>query len=604
MLLRQLLIVVAEGLADPCRVAAGRRFPGVPGGVEPSAGNQRPKGGVRVSRSLIAAVVAVAGTLVLAPAASAVDDVNTRALRQGVTTAGILNHMRAFQRLANANGGNRAAAFPGYDASLAYVERRLTRAGYDVERHPFDFARWEQNAPATLQREGQPPYIEGDADNANDYFVAQFSGSGSVTAPLVTTNDIQIPPPGGPGTGTSGCEREDWPAGDQPLAGKIALIQRGTCTFVAKIQLAKDLGAVGVIIFNDGGPGREEPFQIGAPQFIGIPVVMTSATVGAELYNALQQGPVNVTLIVDATTTEVTQHNLIADTEAGDPERTIVVGAHLDSVEEGPGVNDNASGSGTLIEMAEEIAKLNREPRNRIRFAWWGAEEAGLVGSTAYVADLIESGEIDDIEANLNFDMLASPNFVRFVYDGDNSTGAGSEGPPGSAEIEQVFLEYFESQGLETEPTPFNGRSDYGPFIAPAAFVPAGGLFSGAEGVKTEEQAAIYGGAAGSWYDPCYHQACDTFRTVVYEPPLDANGLQEGQEAADAALMHGNAPIGLGQLADGAAHAAWTLARSRSPLVGPADAVAARTAKARRSYKAASRRAAKHNEWKGGTRVR
>ena len=114
--------------------------------------------------------------------------------------------------------------------------------------------------------------------------MAQFSGSGNVTAPLATTSDITVPPPGGPGSGTSGCEREDWPAGDQPLAGKIALIQRGSCVFVNKIQLAADLGAAGVLVFNDGGPGREEPFQIGAPQFIGIPVVMTSATVGAALY--------------------------------------------------------------------------------------------------------------------------------------------------------------------------------------------------------------------------------------------------------------------------------------------------------------------------------
>ena len=161
---------------------------------------------------------------------------------------------------------------------------------------------------------------------------------------------------------------------------------------------------------------------------------------------------------------------------------------------------------------------------------------------------LIDSGEIDDIEANLNFDMLGSPNFVRFVYDGDNSTGEGDVGPPGSAEIEQVFLDYFDAVGLPVEPTAFDGRSDYGPFIAPAAFVPAGGLFSGAEGVKTAEQAAIYGGAAGSWYDPCYHQACDTFSTQVGMPPLDAAGLEEGSQAADAALMDGNGPKGLGQL--------------------------------------------------------
>jgi len=225
-----------------------------------------------------------------------------------------------------------------------------------------------------------------------------------------------------------------------------------------------------------------------------------------------------------------------------------------------------------------------------------------------YVADLIESGEIDDIEANLNFDMLASPNFVRFVYDGDNSTGLGVEGPPGSAEIEELFVSYFESEGLESEPTPFSGRSDYGPFIAAAAYVPAGGLFSGAEGVKTEAQAAIYGGAAGSWYDPCYHQACDTYRTVLYGPPFEgvsaADGLEAGSEAADAALMRGNGAIGLGQLADAAAHATWTLARSRSPLVGPADLSAARTASARRSFAQDARRAAKAQEYKGGLRIR
>jgi Zn-dependent M28 family amino/carboxypeptidase len=466
---------------------------------------------------------------------------------------------------------------------------------------PFDFASWEQNGPALLQR-GERVYTEGTDEAAGDYIVAQFSGSGTITAEVATTNDIAIPPTGGPGTGTSGCEAADW--ADVDVTGKIALIQRGTCTFVEKVALAQSLGAAAVLIFNDGGPDREEPFQIGAEPFTAIPVAMTSAAVGAEIYTALKAGPVTMTFNVSTTTEEVTQHNLIADTAAGNPERTIVVGAHLDSVEEGPGINDNGSGTGALIEIAEEIAELPREPPNRIRFAWWGAEEAGLVGSTAYVADLLESEEIDDIEANLNFDMLASPNFVRFVYDGDNSTEEGVEGPPGSAEIEQVFLDYFESVGLKTEPTPFNGRSDYGPFIAPEAFIPAGGLFSGAEGVKTEEEAATYGGAAGSWYDPCYHQACDTFSTVVYEPLLDADGLEEGSEAADAALMRGNGPIGLGQLADGAAHATWTLARSLSALVAPAEARVARTARARAKFRSAARRAAKQRLHEGGRAIR
>jgi hypothetical protein len=547
-------------------------------------------------RSLIGAIAGMAAALLLAPGASAVDDVDTSKLRKGVTAGGILEHMRTLQRLANANDGNRAATTPGYEASLDFVERRLKRAGYNVTRHEFPFAAWEQIGAATLMREGQPAYTEGPPEGGGDYAIAQFSGSGTVTAPLVTTNDIVLDPTGEPGSGTSGCEEADWSG--QDLTGKIALVERGFCPFVDKINLAKQLGAAAVLIFNDGYPDRTDAFQIGAPPFIGIPVAMTTFAVGSELYNAVQAGPVNVTFNVETVTEEVPQHNLIADSKGGDPERTIVVGAHLDSVEEGPGINDNGSGTGALIEMADEIAKLKAKPRNRIRFAFWGAEEAGLIGSTAYVADLIESGEIDDIEANLNFDMLASPNFVRFVYDGDNSTGEGDVGPPGSAEIEQVFLRYFASQGLEVEPTAFDGRSDYGPFIAPEALVAAGGLFSGAEGVKTEEQAAVYGGAAGSWYDPCYHQACDTFSTVLGVPPFpDAQGLES---AEDAALMDGNGAVGLGQLADGAAHAAWTLARSKSPLVGPAEFSVARTAKA----KTRAKRAAARREFRGPIGIR
>ena len=140
-----------------------------------------------------------------------------------------------------------------------------------------------------------------------------------------------------------------------------------------------------------------------------------------------------------------------------------------------------------------------------------------------------------------------------------------------------MFNEYFDFRGLATEPTDFDGRSDYGPFIASG--IPSGGLFSGAEGVKTPQQAAIYGGAAGSWYDPCYHQACDTLNTILGQPPLDADGLEE---PGDAALMQGNGRIGFHQLADAAAHATWYLATRANPL-GTPGTLAARTRAARRT---------------------
>src|SRR5215213_6280460 len=129
------------------------------------------------------------------------------------------------------------------------------------------------------------------------------------------------------------------------------------------------------------------------------------------------------------------------------------------------------------------MANLGIEPKNRVRFAFWGAEEFGLKGSEHYVASLSDD-QLDKIALNLNFDMLGSPNFVRFVYDGDGSATSDDTtdvGPAGSAQIERTFKRYFEAKGLKTDPTPFDGRSDYGPFID--AGIPAGGLFSGAEGV-------------------------------------------------------------------------------------------------------------------------
>jgi Zn-dependent M28 family amino/carboxypeptidase len=220
--------------------------------------------------------------------------------------------------------------------------------------------------------------------------------------------------------------------------------------------------------------------------------------------------------------------NIFGESRRGDRNNVIVIGAHLDSVAEGPGINDNGSGVGAILEIAIQLAKEEIKLKNRVRFAFWGAEESGLLGSEHYVANLSET-ELAKIKLNLNFDMLGSPNYVRFVYDGDGSDTPAA-GPPGSDVIEQVFLDYFAAQGLETDPTAFDGRSDYGPFIAVG--IPAGGLFSGAEGVKTPEQEAVYGGTAGVAYDPCYHQACDTFDNVSEQ------GLEELADAAAHAIQY------------------------------------------------------------------
>ena len=215
--------------------------------------------------------------------------------------------------------------------------------------------------------------------------------------------------------------------------------------------------------------------------------------------------------ITTSTVSEVREsENVIAETSTGRTDRVVVSGAHLDSVIEGPGINDNGSGSAAQLEVALQMAELGSSPVNQVRFIWFGAEEAGLVGSAYYISQLTRR-EMKDIAVMLNFDMIGSPNPGWFVYDGDASDTA-STGSTGSGVVEDVFVDFFESIGRETEPTAFDGRSDYDAFVA--AGIPAGGLFTGAEDIMTAEQAAKWDGDSRSRVRPCYHAACDTYDNV------------------------------------------------------------------------------------------
>ena len=202
-----------------------------------------------------------------------------------------------------------------------------------------------------------------------------------------------------------------------------------------------------------------------------------------------------------------------------------MVGAHLDSIDRGPGIQDNGSGSAAILEVAEQMAMVR--PRNKVRFAWWGAMEQGLIGSDFYVFGLSDD-ERDKIALYLNFDRIGSPNFVRFVYDGDGSA-FGLAGPDGSDVIEAFFEDYYAGRGLAFEPTQISFRSDYAAFFDSG--IPFGGVFTGSEGIKTPEQAAIYGGTAGEQYDPCFHLACDTFDNISLEV------LDQNTDAAAAATL-------------------------------------------------------------------
>ena len=474
--------------------------------------------------SIRAALAAVA--LVFAgPAAAgaAPNNNNVAKLTKAVTVSGIHDHLEAFQAHADANGGNRFAGQPGHDASAQYVYDRARAAGYDVRFQEFeyealeDLSILEKTLPLPVR---EYSYIE-------HFIGARTSVEGEATGTLVAV-DLKIPPTGG---STSGCDDADWVG--FPM-GAIALIQRGTCDFAVKALKAQAAGAAGAIIMNEGNApdrtGLVNPNVTGS----SIPVIATTFAAGDELRNGVTHGTTGTTvhIKVDFFRGTFTTRNVIADSQGGMESNTVVVGAHLDSVLAGPGIQDNGSGSAAILEIAEQMAKV--KPRNHVRFIWFSAEESGLLGSRYYVSQLSED-ELSDIAAMLNFDMIASPNFARFVYDGSDP-----DAPAGSAAIEEFFNGYFDARGLAYEPTPFDGRSDYGWFIA--AGIPAGGLFTGAENFKTPAQVALYGGLAGVAYDPCYHQACDTIANV-------------NDEALD-------------QMSDAAAAATITLAQSTTSING------------------------------------
>lgn len=433
-----------------------------------------------------------------------------RKLLECVTVEGVRTHQKALQRIADANvdpyyPGTRAAGTQGYDQSADYVARKLRKAGYKVTLDPFEFT---FSFPATL-RQLTPV--------AADYETGPFTGSGSgtVTGPVIPV-DLALDPPR---ASTSGCEASDFAGLDFSGPADIALIQRGTCTFAVKALNAEAAGAEAVVLFNQGNDPTREGLIIGTLggiDVVGIPVVGASFAQGQAL--AQPGSTADVVVIPNETRTSV---NVIADKPGRNTANVVMAGAHLDSVTEGPGIQDDGSGTAAILEVALQLAE--HKPQNSLRFAFWGAEELGLIGSTAYVDELPQA-ERDRIALYLNFDMIGSPNYIQTVYDADQSTFVAPVAiPAGSEAIEDLFESFYTSVGEPYDDSEFNGRSDYQAFIE--AGIPSGGLFTGAEGVKTEAQAAIWGGTVGAQYDPCYHLACDDFDNISLDA-LDVNSDQ------------------------------------------------------------------------------
>lgn len=423
-------------------------------------------------------------------------------LLECMTLDGVRAHQAALQLIADTNGGTRATSEPGYEASVSYVVDQLTIAGYDVELSPFDYT---YIPPVTL-RQFTP--ISADYESA----ALTGTGIGAVTGP-VTPVDLALGSgswPADPATSTSGCEVTDFAGLDFSGPADIALIQRGFCFFSTKAVNAQAAGAEAVVFLNQGNsPDRMAVFGAsastlpdGTPSNLSIPVVAASFADGVALSQA------GSTAIVEVQPDEArTAHSVIAELPGFLSGGVVMAGAHLDSVMEGPGIQDNGSGSAVLLEIAIQMASLS--PPDTVRFAWWGGGEMDQLGSSAYASSLT-GPEIEAIRLYLSVDEIASPNHVFFIQD----LGASfSPVPEGTAEIQAFFETFYSAKGESFKSTPSS-------FTEPDWFaffnldIAIGGITTGATGIKTEEEAAIWGGVAGIQYDPCHHLACDTFDNV------------------------------------------------------------------------------------------
>lgn len=407
------------------------------------------------------------------------------ALHGKVTTDGMMAHLAKLQDIANANNGTRAVGTPGYEASVDYVVNALRGSGFDVETPEFSARVFHADKPVVT--------VGGKPVEAHALDFSLPTPPDGVSGPLVAV----------PAGNAPGCAVSDY--GNLPAQGAVVLVDRGTCPFAQKEDAAAQRGAVAMIV-ADNVDEQQMGGTLGPDTNVKIPVLSVTKSVGVQL----RTQPAPTTIKLNASVQSFKARNVIAQTKTGSTSNVVMAGAHLDSVPDGPGINDNGSGVAAVLETA---LRLGNSPsvRNAVRFGFWGAEELGLIGSRNYVESLDENG-LKSIALYLNFDMLASPNPGYFTYDGDQSLPADVRGQPvvpeGSAGIERTLVAYLKSAGKTAQDTSFDGRSDYDGFTL--AGIPAGGLFSGAEMKMSADQAKLWGGTADQPFDPNYHQKTDT----------------------------------------------------------------------------------------------
>ncbi|MCW3050539.1 MAG: hypothetical protein JWO74_4823, partial [Solirubrobacterales bacterium] len=415
------------------------------------------------------------------------------------------HHMQQFQAIADANLGpdghpSRNSGEPGYKASVDYVAELMREAGYDVTIQPYKFTysayvgtpTWSEVSPTARS------FVVG-----TDWNPGQSNGT-ATNAEIQPAGGIVLPPSPSPSS-ASGCSPADF---NGFTAGRIALIQRGSCNFGVKVQNAEAAGASGVVIFNEGNPGRTAVLNgslVDAnnnPFVPAIPVAFTSFDIGQSLYNEYQAGStptmsLSIGVIVDPNRED---YNVIAESKGGDKNHVVVVDAHLDAIY-GAGMLDNASGSATILDIAQKMKNVN--PRNKLRFIWFGGEEKGLLGSSYYVNNLSKT-DLSHIGYDLDADVTATPNYLIGVLDPAGpdlfgrtvtSTFPNRVYKPSTIARDQG-VDYLDSIGKNHE---FLSPVGTDAFSFNAVGVPASGVLTGQDCCKAPEEVNLFGGFTGNF---------------------------------------------------------------------------------------------------------
>jgi len=397
--------------------------------------------------------------------------IDSTKIQADITTDGLMSHLVAFNDIALKHGGNRAFGLPGYAASVDYIYSHVSNI-------PGTKA-WKQTFSALFNRiESMDLKINGKAVPVHGLTFSPSTSKEGLVSQIVT----------GP-EGVAGYNDTSYSGLD--VVGKVVLIQRWRCntggTLAGRIVPAARAGAAAVIIYNDSETNVTGG-TLSAPSLNHVPAGFINMADGLRIKALIAAGePVEAYFQQTQIAEQRDTQNVFVETEDGDSENVIVLGAHLDSVEDGPGINDDGSGSSLILEVFQAARRY--KTKNKLRFAWWAAEEGGLLGSKHYCSTL-DASEVDKILAYLNFDMV-SRGYIG-VGDGDGSSH-GSVAPPGSDVIERLFIEHFNSLGITVTPAKLTNGSDYASFWR---FLnkPFGYLHTG----------------TGVEQDPCYHKDCDT----------------------------------------------------------------------------------------------